>query len=76
MSLFWPIIWIGSILAAVIAFAVTAMRENAKGRAASLSRQPKVAPVSELDAVPDESMENLDGFPADNFDFGDGSMKS
>ena len=76
MSLFWPIIWIGSILAAVLAFAVTALRENARVRAASLARQPKVAPVSEADAMPDESIESLDGFPTQSFDFGDESTKS
>ncbi len=76
MSLFWPIVWIGSILAAVTAFAVTAWRENARARAASLARQPKAVPISDADGVPQESMENLDSFPAESFDFDDGSLKS
>jgi hypothetical protein len=76
MSLFWAIFWIGSILAALIAFAVIAMRENSRTRtAASLRHSPNMA-VSEPEGMPADSMENLDSFPSENFDFDDGTMKS
>ncbi len=76
MSLFWPIVWIGSILAALIAFAVIAMREKSIARAATIARQPKNLSVSDADETPGESMEGLDSFPSDNFEFEDGTMKS
>ena len=76
MSLFWPIVWIASILAAVLAFAVTAWLENARARAASLARQPKPIPVSDAEGTPEESMDKLDSFPAESFDFDDGTGKS
>ena len=76
MSLLWPIFWIASILAAFIAFAVAAIRENSRARAAALARQPKSVATNDSQNMPDGSMENLDGFPAENFDFDDGSLKS
>lgn len=73
MTLFWPIFWLGSILTALIAFIVTALRDKSRERAALLAMQPKAMPAMDIEAAPEESMENLDTFPAESFEFDDGT---
>lgn len=75
MSLFWPIFWFGSMLTALIAFVVAAIRENSRQKAALLAMQPKSVPMPDIEGNSAESMDNLDSFPAESFDFADGSLK-
>jgi len=75
MSLFWPIFWFSSMLSAVIAFAVAALRENSRQKAVALAMKPKPIPMADVEGSPDESMDNLDSFPVESFDFDDGTQK-
>jgi hypothetical protein len=59
----------------VIAFAVTAMRESASKRAATLAMQPKTMPVDGGQGSLEGSMENLDSCPTDSLNFDEGSLK-
>ena len=72
-STFWPVFWFSSLFLAIVAFVVVALRENSKQRAALLAKQPKaISPGASQEVNADDSMENLESFPAESFDFDEG----
>lgn len=67
MTLFWPILWLGGMLAAVVAFLTAILIESGKKKKALKAAQARNAAVAaQADVTPDFPSENLD-FPDESF---------